>query len=103
MSFSYTCDYCGSPFTRQNRASETQLRFCGLNCRDRYNAEKQRIRYSKTRIRITKAMNIFPELAPKIGAEFAAEHYKNGAKSLGYVIEINGKRINVRCDECIEI
>ena len=56
----------------------------------------------KARIRITKEIFLYPEFKPEFGAEYTAERYQYG-KNVGYVIVVNGHRVNVRWNECEEV
>lgn len=100
----YKCDYCGRPFVRDQKVRNQKLVFCSMNCRSKSCARARKLLpHTIARIRITQALDVYPQCAPKIGAEYTAERYDNGSNRTGYVIEIDGKRINVRCYECIEI
>lgn len=56
----------------------------------------------KERIRITKEIFLYPEFKPELGAEYTAERYQYG-KNVGYVVVVNGHRVNVRRNECEEV
>lgn len=56
----------------------------------------------KARIRITKEIFLYPEFKPELGAEYTAERYQYG-KNVGYVVVVNGHRVNVRWNECEEV
>ena len=64
-----------------------------------------RLPHSRVNIRITKPVEIYPELSPVIGQTYPAERYSppTRTKRYGYVIESGGKRINIRANECEEI
>ena len=74
---------------------------------ERMRAENGELRLPHTRvnIRITKPVEIYPELSPVVGQIYPAEKYcpPTCVKKPGYVIESGGKRINIRADECVEV
>jgi len=55
--------------------------------------------------RITRPIEIYPELSPVVGQIYPAERYSppTSTKRYGYVIQSGGKRINIRADECVEV
>lgn len=56
------------------------------------------------RIRITKPVELLPELRPTVGAVYDAERWPSYTSPVGgYVIVVGGKRINIRRNECIEV
>lgn len=57
--------------------------------------------HEKVTIKITKDIPIFQQMRPKIGALYAAEKYDG--KYHGYVINVNGYRVNIRWNECVEV
>ena len=64
-----------------------------------------RLPHSRVNIRITKPVEIYPELSPAVGQIYPAERYSppTSTKRYGYVIQSGGKRINIRADECVEV
>lgn len=56
-------------------------------------------------IQITKKIDLFPEFRPEVGALYRAERYAGyaGIKQIGYVIQVNGHRVNIRENECVEV
>ena len=74
---------------------------------ERMRAENGELRLPHTRvnIRITRTVEVYPELRPHVGQTYPAEKYRppTCVKKPGYVIESGGKRINIRADECVEI
>lgn len=74
---------------------------------ERMRAENGELRlpHSRVNIRITKPVEIYPELSPVVGQIYPAERYSppTSTKRYGYVIQSGGKRINIRADECVEV
>ena len=64
-----------------------------------------RLPHTCVNIRITRTVEVYPELRPHVGQTYPAEKYRppTCVKKPGYVIESGGKRINIRADECVEI
>ena len=64
-----------------------------------------RLPHSRVNIRITKPVEIYPELSPVVGQIYPAERYSppTSTKRYGCVIKSGGKRINIRADECVEV
>ena len=64
-----------------------------------------RLPHSRVNIRITRPIEIYPELSPVVGQIYPAERYSppTSTKRYGYVIESGGKRINIRANECVEV
>ena len=64
-----------------------------------------RLPHTCVSIRITRQIEIYPELRPEVGQTYPAEKYlpPTCRKRPGYVIESGGKRINIRADECAEV
>ena len=54
-------------------------------------------------ILITAAIPVFPELQPQVGRRYNAERYAGRLYATSYIVEIAGKRICVRANECREI
>lgn len=54
---------------------------------------------------MTKELELFPEFRPERGETYPAERYagQGGVKRAGYVICVNGHRVNIRADECVEV
>ena len=52
---------------------------------------------------ITAAIPVYPELQPQVGRRYNAERYAGRLNAISYIVEIGGKRICVRRDECREI
>ncbi len=67
---------------------------------ERMRAENGELRlpHSRVNIRITKPVEIYPELSPAVGQIYPAERYSppTRTKRYGYVIKSGGKRINIR-------
>lgn len=79
----------------QSRASQ-----CGAKVLSK--ESRQLAGKSKATIKITKAIDIFPELCPKVGSKWKAEKYLYSDGRTGYVIQTK-KRINIRSNECEEV
>lgn len=64
-----------------------------------------RLPHTWVKIRVTKQVEIYPELRPEVGQTYPAEKYRppTSVKKPGYVIQSGGKRINIRADECVEV
>lgn len=62
-----------------------------------------RLPYRPCRIVIMQKVDLFRECRPELGKIYEAECYKSKFGAKGYVIQINGKRINIRNDEAIEV
>lgn len=56
-------------------------------------------------IQVVENIDLFPEYKPAVGRRYRAERYQGyaGLKRIGYVIEVNGHRVNVRQEECVEV
>ena len=120
------CPQCGKEFYRTPsylRQYSTYMPCCSPKCRnanikaaraeghiqrgERMRAEDGALRlpHSRVNIRITKPVEIYPELRPHVGQTYPAEKYRppTCTKRYGYVIESGGKRINIRANECVEV
>lgn len=64
-----------------------------------------RLPHTCVNIRITRTVEVYPELRPHVGQTYPAEKYRppTCVKKPGYVIESGGKRINIRANECVEV
>ena len=97
---------CCSPKCRNANFKET--RAAGHMRREEHLCAENgelRLPHSKVNIRITKQIEIYPELRPAVGQTYPAEKYRppTNTKRYGYVIQSGGKRINIRADECVEV
>lgn len=65
----------------------------------------KRLPHVMAKIRITKPIELYPELCPVVGQVYTAEKYGRPTSygTTGYVIESGGKRINIRITECEEV
>ena len=120
------CPQCGKEFCRSQSYLRQYGKYtpcCSKACKDanikatraagrmqrgeRMRAENGELRLPHTRvnIRITKPVEIYPELSPVVGQIYPAERYSppTSTKRYGYVIQSGGKRINIRADECVEV
>lgn len=93
---------CKGANTRKNRPADKAAK-SGEHLRAA-NGEL-RLPHTCVSIRITRQVEIYPELRPAVGQTYQAEKYlpPTCRKKPGYVIESGGKRINIRADECVEI
>lgn len=67
-------------------------------------SKKQFMTPTAVRIRITKPVELLPELCPTVGAVYDAERWPSYTSPVGgYVIVVGGKRINIRRKECVEV
>ena len=116
MSFTFQCDYCGTTVTSERRNGKSPHRFCGYSCAAKWRAKNGCARtgprsvagglpHENVRIRMTKELELFPEFRPERGETYPAERYagQGGVKRAGYVICVNGHRVNIRADECVEV
>ena len=107
----FACPVCGREVT-VTRKREQKTYFCGLEC---YNFARNNGMWKQTlnqsepgdlvhhdvKIKITREVPLFPEMRPKVGEIYAAERYEGRFPS--YVIAVNGRRINIRYNECMEV
>ena len=53
---------------------------------------------------MVRKLDLFPDFVPEVGRVYDAEKYKDAHYSMpGYVIVVNGHRVNVRYNECEEV
>lgn len=120
------CPQCGKEFYRTPgylRQYSTYTPCCSPKCRnanikaaraeghiqrgERMRAENGELRLPHTwvKIRITRPIEVYPELRPQVGQICQAEKYgpHTSLYRIGYVIESGGKRINIRANECVEV
>lgn len=111
------CPVCGEAFVVDEKL-EPNRKYCNMACyrksigadkvtraKKKYGETAKRRKdriYMPCRIRIVKPIDIFDSLRPRVGSEWKAEKYMDAAGYVGYVIK-NGKRINIREDECREV
>lgn len=105
------CPVCGKSITYQAWKKNKQ-KFCSRECV--YEARRAGLvscvsykqspetTFEKCRIKILRQIPIYKNLRPEVGEIYEAEKY-SGLGGIGYVISVNGKRINVRADECKEV
>lgn len=56
------------------------------------------------KIVVVRKIDLFPGFVPEVGKVYDAEKYKDAHYSMpGYVIVVNGHRVNVRYNECKEV
>ena len=93
-----TCDACGKTFMRAPSKYKAKYNFCSEACAWTAHREAVMGRAERVQILITRSIPVYPEMQPVRGRVYPAEKYKTG-----YVVEVNGKRVCVRVDECREI
>lgn len=108
----FTCAGCGKT-RKQWREMGRSAYFCDKNCyaaARRSGAYTQRYKTNKpgtlshetVKIRVIEDLALFDEFEPEKGKIYDAERY-NGPGAIGYVIEVNGHRVNIRWNECEEM
>ena len=110
----FQCLTCGRWVTRVREESAGKL-YCSFECanlaRSRSSREEAGKRYTNkagdlphdmVQIVITAEIPVFPQFRPAVGKIYSAERYRNSRTSdaTGYVIVVNGTRVNVREGEC---
>ena len=117
MTYAFKCDYCGNEFTRNHKYPESAHSFCCYQCAAKWRVENGRhnagftmenrgtLPYDDVKIRVTKDLDLFPDYRPRVGDVYKAERYQgqNLSKLIGYVIAVNGHRVNIRQNECVEV
>lgn len=105
------CAYCGKPIAGA-RNKKIRLHFCSRECSGAYRklhpvntrpGSSPENQWTPVQILITAAIPVYPELQPQVGRRYTAERYAGRLNAISYVVEIAGKRICVRRDECREI
>ncbi len=114
----FKCAYCGETFERKPTSVVSKNVCCSRTCARKLEAAERQKRgenhrtqrkgplpHEDVRIRITKRIDLFPEYRPSVGFIYEAEKYRFVEKThlAGYVICVNGHRINIRQDECVEV
>lgn len=116
----FVCANCGIVFTKERRKCTRNRRFCCRKCAGLWQSKHRKgdspfkvktpdeprpPRYDVVDIRVTEPLDVFPEYRPTVGRRYRAERYQGyaGLKRIGYVIEVNGHRVNVRQEECVEV
>ena len=82
---------------------KAKYNFCSEACAWTAHREAVMGRAERVRILITRSIPVYPEMQPVRGRVYPAEKYKYRTNRTGYVVEVNGKRVCVRVDECREI
>ena len=98
-----TCDACGKTFMRAPSKYKAKYNFCSEACAWTAHREAVMGRAERVRILITRSIPVYPEMRPVRGRVYPAEKYKYRTNRTGYVVDVNGKRVCVRVDECKEI
>lgn len=104
----YVCEFCGKEFYHAGRNSR---RFCGKTCagrailRSNGGSGHKKGKYTMVKIVVTQDLCLRPGMNPIVGNTYDAERYTTqySRTGVGYVITVNGHRINVRTDECVEV
>lgn len=95
-----TCDTCGKMFLRVPSRYKAKHNFCSKECSGKAAVAE---RADHVQILITQSIPVYPEMRPVRGRVYHAEKYKYRTNRAGYVVEVGGKRVCVRVDECREI
>lgn len=105
------CAYCGKPIAGA-RNKKIRLHFCSRECSGAYRklhpvdtrpGSSPENKWTPVQILITAAIPVYPELQPKVGGRYKAERYAGRLYATTYIVQIAGKRIVVRANECREI
>ena len=113
----FACDYCGTVVTKKRGKKAAAHSFCSYTCAAKWRIANGRVRQSydmnnrgklphdMVDIKVTEVIDLFPVCRPVVGKQYRAERYKGQGNPdrIGYVINVNGKRINIRMDECEEV
>lgn len=114
----FKCDYCGATFSRDERNVVSKHVCCSRSCARKLEAFKRRERgenhrpqrkgalpHEDVRVKVTKMIDLYPDYMPAVGQIYDAEKYHLVGREhlVGYVISVNGHRINIRKDECVEV
>lgn len=117
MEYIFKCAYCGKENSIEWRRGTPKHRFCDRKCAAKWRTENGMFRpvrregypgalpHDDVRILITQEIPLFPEFRPNVGDVYDAELYfvRGGGKKSGYVIVVNGHRVNIRIGECLEV
>ncbi len=107
------CPTCGKLITRRTKNTNKRV-FCTPECYHAYR-DPQKKKHVKlgaaakpkrtdgVRVIITKVLPIYADFRPTPGRIYIAEKYESHRAPTGYVIDVNGHRVNVRKDECKEV
>lgn len=114
----FECTGCGATVSRNLKRSDQPTHFCCRECylawRDRDGDSRHRRSGAKpapkakkcehVKIAVVRKLDLFPGFVPEVGRVYDAEKYKDAHYSMpGYVIVVNGHRVNVRYNECEEV
>ena len=110
----FVCPGCGKTVTARRRPGKSAY-FCNMGC---YVAARTSGAWRQPRttapnapgslphkdamIRITADIDLYRDFKPQKGKIYKAERY-DGPGMMGYVITVNGHRVNIRWDECEEV
>lgn len=107
------CPTCGKLITRKAKNTSKRV-FCTPECYHAYR-DPQKKKHVKlgaaakpkrtdgVKVIITKALPIYADFRPIPGKTYIAEKYECHRAPTGYVVSVNGHRVNVRKDECKEV
>lgn len=114
----FQCAYCGKVETKERMRSKSGQNFCSRQCAGKWRAangmmpkrfgayKREPPEHDIVGIRVTAMLEeLFQDFRPVTGREYRAERYKlqGMAKKVGYVIDVNGHRVNIRQNECVEV
>lgn len=117
MEYTFKCANCGKEIIRNVKRPERPRAFCCYTCAAKWRVDhgqyqmgftmenRGTLPYDDVKIRVTKDLDLFPDYRPKVGDVYKAERYQgqNLSKVIGYVIAVNGHRVNIRQNECVEV
>lgn len=118
MAVTFKCKNCGEIAVRTGKSAHKGQKFCCLSCAAKWRTShvqqvhktftmdnRGTLPYDDVNVRITADLDLFPGYRPNVGSVYKAERYQGqgGSKLIGYVIAVNGHRVNIRRDECVEV
>lgn len=114
----FKCAYCGATFERKPTSVVSKNVCCSRTCARKFEAARRRERgenhrtqrkgplpHEDVHIKVLHDIDLLPEFHPEKDTVYAAEKYRGqrGKKYIGYVICVNGHRVNIRENECVEV
>ena len=107
----FCCPVCGRNVTAFRKNGQ-KVFFCSQECykyardhgmwkQNHQTKEPGDISHENVKIRIKNEIPVFSEVRPVVGRVYNAEKYLGKLPS--YVVTVNGKRINIRYGECVEV
>lgn len=117
MKYTFKCSYCGKTVTKIISYKPKDISFCDCSCAARWRIShgkypigftmenRGNLPYELVNIQLKSEINLFPEFRPVVGKTYRAERYKGqgDVRQVGYVIDVNGHRVNIRQNECVEV